>query len=490
VRESLAHKSELVAPQYLWVPDHVSTCGTEAIELAEQCGITLDPEQKLAINAIMAEDSAGQWVSLEACVIEPRQNGKTGGIVLPVVLADVFILGSGLIVWTSHRFRTSEESFRELVQVIQGNPDLDRRIKRISNENGSEGIEFINGSRVDFLARSKGSGRGLTGDRVVLDEAFDLSAAEMGSLLPTLSARPNPQVIYASSAGQEHSDVLRSIRDRGRAGNDPSLTYLEWCAPPGQCGTTACTHALHSPRCVLDDETRWQQANPAMGRRISVSFIRAERRAMAAAPDEFARERLGWWDDPVGMVPISAKGFAALILERDKPNGTPVFFINVAPGMRSASIGVAVRQDDITHVELADHRTGTDWLPQRCKELADNTDEDAVFTAWSAGAVGSMLPDLEAVGIKPELFSTHDMGRACGHLQKAVRDKTLTHSGDPLLLMALAGAAARDMGEGLWLWDRKKSTADISPLWALTGALWGNAIYGPDRSPVPQFYIA
>jgi hypothetical protein len=295
-------------------------------------------------------------------------------------------------------------------------------------------------------------------------------------------------VIYGSSAGQQHSEVLRSLRDRGRAGTDDSLVYIEWCAQTGPCGQPGCTHVVGSRRCVLDDEERWQQANPAMGKRINVAFVRKERRALT--PEEFARERLGWWDDPVGLVPITAKQWQSAVVVRDKPQGVPVFFINVTPGMRSASIGVAVRENDITHVELADHRHGTEWLAARCAELRDNNDDDAVFTVWAAGAVGSMLPDLESVGIKPELFSTQDMGKACGHLQKAIADKSFTHSGDELLSMAIAGAAARDMGEGLWLWDRRKSTADIGPLWAITGALWGHAIHGPDRSPVPMFYFA
>jgi phage terminase large subunit-like protein len=70
------------------------------------------------------------------------------------------------------------------------------------------------------------------------------------------------------------------------------------------------------------------------------------------------------------------------------------------------------------------------------------------------------------------------MGRACAHLQRLVQDKTLTHSDDPLFTAALAGAVKRDVGEGLWAWGRRKSTTDISPLVAVTGALWTLELHG------------
>ena len=52
----------------------------------------------------------------------------------------------------------------------------------------------------------------------------------MRALLPTLSARPNPQLWYTSTEGVgERSSKLGSLRKRGIAG-DPSLFYAEWSA--------------------------------------------------------------------------------------------------------------------------------------------------------------------------------------------------------------------------------------------------------------------
>lgn len=488
---AMADAPEMVPPAHISIPERTSSAGQETIDLAASCGIILDPEQCLAIDALLSEVAGGKWAALEGCVIESRQNGKTGGIILPIVLADLFLFGTQLIIWTSHRFKTSQESFHELRLVIEANDHLRKRVKHIRTANGDEGIDLITGSRVQFLARSKGSGRGLSGDRVILDEAYDLSAADMGSLLPTLSARPNPQVIYGSSAGQDHSEVLRNIRDRGRLGNDPSLVYIEWCAPgswdqpPCQLGHS-CNHVLGLPGCALDNPEFWRLANPAYERRIPHNFIAAERRGLS--PAEFARERLGWWDNPAaGTQPIDPRTWQACALNRPAPppHGTPrAFCIDVAYGMRSAAIGVATTYDGVPHIELADQRYGTGWVIDRVLELKANH-PGARFGGFANHAVGALVPDLARIGVELDKMNDSDMGRACAHIQKLTPDG-LTHADDPLLTVAIGGAVKREIGEGLWSWGRRKSITDISPLVAVTGALWMLA-QEPEKRPVPYF---
>jgi hypothetical protein len=58
---------------------------------------------------------------------------------------------------------------------------------------------------------------------------------------------------------------------------------------------------------------------------------------------------------------------------------------------------------------------------------------------------------------------------------------TLRHLGQEELDAAVEGAAKRPMGDA-WLWSRKNSTVDISPLVGCTLALWGSRT----RSKAPQ----
>lgn len=475
----------VTAPAHLWVPEHASSAAGEAIDLATSLGMILDGEQRLALEAILAEKANGQWAGFEAAVIAARQNLKTY-LLEALVLADLFLFGSNLVIWTAHLFPTTMEAFRDLKRVIESNAFVSRRVKRISEANGEESIELVSGQRLLFRARSKSGGRGLTGDRVILDEAFALGPSEMGSLLPTLSARPNPQVIYASSAGKTDSHVLRGVRDRGRAHNDPSLVYIEWCAPVVGCIDDRCDHRPGTPGCALDDIDAWRQANPALDRRLSIDRIAAERRALPAA--EFARERLGWWDEPPGNVaglPLNLWEASTLA----GPTGTLLALaVDVTPDLAFASISRASAVPAGVLLDLADHRRGTSWVAGEVARLRAGT---TVPVALDMGTPASVLND-ELAGLDDPIDTANpaasDVAHACSALLDGIIRRRVWHSDDPLLDAAVRGATRRAMGDGAWAWSRKNSQADISPLVAATLALWACG-QNPEPDAEPFMFV-
>lgn len=470
----------VTTPAYLWVPDHASSAAAEAADLAASVGMALDAEQRLALEAILAERPDGRWAGFEAAVIAARQNLKTY-LLEGVVLADLFLFGAELVVWTAHLFPTTMEAFRDLKQVIDANDHLRRRVKKISEANGEESFELIGGQRLLFKARSKSGGRGLSGDRVILDEAFALGPAAMGSLLPTMSARRNPQVIYASSAGQADSNVLRGVRDRGRAGNDPSLVYVEWCAPVTACANDRCDHRPGSPGCALDDVDLWQRANPALGRRISVDHILAERRALP--PEEFARERLGWWDEPVGAgggMPLGLwEGSAATA----RPGALLALAVDVTPDLAFSAIGRATMTRDGILLDVAAHKRGTSWVAEEVVRLRRDLGVPVVVDLGSTASV--VHDDLARLGVETLNPAARDVAQACSSLLDGMIRRTVWHSVDKRFDGAVKGASRRTLGDA-WAWSRRNSMADISPLVAVTLALWGTS--RPDDSPAPSVY--
>ena len=302
----------------------------------------------------------------------------------------LFITDERLVVWSAHEFPTAAEAFRDLDDLVTGCDYLRRRVRNIYRGNGDESIELMSGARLIFKTRTKGGGRGLSGRKVILDEGFALRPMHMGALLPTLSAQPDPQVLYGSSAGLAESDVLRGVRDRGRPGTDPRLAWIEFCAPPPSevCAAgDGCTHALGTPGCGCDKPELWQAANPALGRRITPEYIAAERRALP--PAEFGRERMGWWDDPLdGGTPISAAEWAGCADPQSAVTDPVALAFSVAPGGSSAAVAVAGRRaDGLGHGELVDHRPGTAWLVDRLMELADRH-HPCVLALNPAGAAG------------------------------------------------------------------------------------------------------
>jgi hypothetical protein len=461
----------LVEPAWLWVPPHVTSAGAEAADLAASAGLLLDPEQRLILDSILAERADGKWAALAAAVIEARQNGKSASLIA-VVLADLFLFGTRLSVWSAHEVNTSLEAFRDLKALIDGAPHLSKHVKAIHEANGKEAVELRSGQRLMFKARTRTGARGLSGDRVILDEAWALTAAMMGAVMPIMSAKTvtgNPQMVLVSSAGLASSAVLRTFRDRGRAGGDPSLVYVEWAAPVRPCADDWCDHRPRTRGCVLDDEEAWRQANPALERpgrvgRITLEYVRAERSLMP--PEEFVRERLGWWDEPA----TSQGGLPAESWEQCLRAGAIVgdveaIAVDVTPEFSHASVAVA----GAGGVELVAHERGTSWVAAVVSALRGDSSVPVVVDA--RGPAGVLARDLELSVplVKP---SGLDMAQACGGFLDGVVRSTLWHAGQLDLDVAVRGAKRVESGDS-FKWSRKSSSVDISPLVAATLAAWG-----------------
>lgn len=466
----------ITRPAHLWVPEHtVGSAGREAADLARSIGQEPDAEEELALDAILSERTDGRWASLEAAVICGRQNLKTWTLQMSV-LYDLYVRDVGLVVWTAHRFRTTQEAFRDIHTLVDSYDHLRKRVKKVRTANGEEGIELLSGARLDFLARTSGGGRGLSGDTVVLDEALYLTPTMMGALLPTLSARPDPHVRYGSSAGLRESEVLRMIRDRGRAGGDPSLVYVEWSTEPGGCGRPECDHKPGTRGCQLDDVAMWHAANPALGRRISVDYLSAERRALP--PKEFARERLGWWEDPPALGDGAIIPAEAWDERRDRDSEIVLgerlaFAVDVSWDRSVAWVAVCgTRPDGRPHVEIAATKPGTEWVVDWIAERVEQYEPVAVAFQASGAPVSSLLEDFRtAVGDLVLPIAGPDLGRSCGAFYDAATSGPLIHLGQQPLDDAVALAVVRPLSDA-WAWDRRKSPVDVAPLVAATCAYY------------------
>src|ERR1017187_6126617 len=179
-------------PRICSVPPSVSSTGEEAIELAAMAGLNLDPWQKFVLTESLNERPDSKWAAFEVGLVVSRQNGK-GGLLEARDLAGLFLLGERLIIHSAHQFDTSMEAFERLLALIEGTPELSKRVKHrgVIRSHGAEGIVLKNGQRIRFRTRTKGGGRGFTCDCLILDEAMIIPEAMHSALLPTLSARPN-----------------------------------------------------------------------------------------------------------------------------------------------------------------------------------------------------------------------------------------------------------------------------------------------------------
>ena len=390
-------------------------------------------------------------------------------------LTGLFLLeDERLIIHSAHQFDTSQEAFERLVALVEGSPQLSKRLaprgKGISRSHGAEGIRLRNGKRIRFRTRTKGGGRGFTCDCLILDEAMILPDAFVSATLPTLSSRPNPQVWYTGSAVDqeihEHGLVLTRVRERGLSGDDNSLFYAEWSA--------ADSVAEVSPA-MAEDPTAWALANPALGIRISLENVEHERREFGSNLRGFAVERLGAGDWPdltqeADRV-ISVEDWVAAADPASQIPGRLVFVFDVSPDRHGCISAAGIRADGKVHVEVIDHRAGTGWMVGRLLDLKKDH-KPAAIGCDAGGPAASLLPELEQHEreIKITELGAKELTQSSVLFFDSCVEHEVVHLDQEDLNLAVAGAAKRSLGDS-WAWSRKNSDVDISPLVSCSLAL-------------------
>ena len=236
----------LVEPRYAHFPESVRTDGDEVAGLNADAGYAPDGEQRMLLDGIFAKDAAGKSAAFACAILGCRQNIKTSTEKM-ACNGWLFLYHCNPIIWTGHEWDTVDEHFLDIVKIIEGDPWLDRQIKSVKNADRDKEIVTKRGGRMIFKTRTPDGGTGLTGEKVVLDDAWKVRHKHVSSLMPTLSARTmtgDPQVIYGSSAAHADSDVLHALVRRGRkaagsaagAARERKFMYVEWCAPPPAAG--------------------------------------------------------------------------------------------------------------------------------------------------------------------------------------------------------------------------------------------------------------
>jgi len=487
-------------PRIQHLPPSVGSLGKEVVELAALAGLYLDPwqawfiEQSCAVkDETFFNETSGEWqrkwAAFEVGLMVSRQNGK-GSILEARELAGLFLLGERTVVHSAHQFDTSKEHFLRMCQLLEGVPDFDREIDKITRSHGDEGITLKSGQRLRFRTRTKGGGRGWSPDFIALDEAMYLGPDQIKALMPSLSARPNPQIWYTGSAGDKESTQFGRVRARAMLGvkdaegfrrPDPRLMYAEW-------SIDGCTD-LCLPRCDEHDPPgkveSFAKANPGLGIRISVEHVESERRSMDA--ESFAQERLGVGDWPVEgdqWSVIKEESWRARIDDTSEitRDSIKVLGIDTSPNREFSSIAVCGENGQCLHVEITsdeirmDHRPGADWVVRRAKEIWDRARPDAVVIDKRSPA-GAFVDELESLGVTVIVPTTSEVGDGCGSFTSGVQPRKgevadIVHIDQLDLNEAVAGADKRPVGDK-WGWDKKNSATDITPLVAATLAAWG-----------------
>lgn len=441
------------------------TSAPDVVDMMRGYEMRLDPWQEHVLRPALAEYPDTRWAATRVGLSVPRQNGKTA-ILEAREMAGLLLFGEELIIHSAHEVKTALEAFQRIESYFENFDDLRRRVRRIVHARGSEEITLKTGQRLRFMARSTGAGRGFSADCIILDEAQILSEATFAAILPTLSARPNPQVWLTGTPPSEHQDgsVFQNLRNSGIQPGATGVYYAEWSSDPDVS---------------LDDRSAWASSNPAMGIRIREDFVQGERESMS--DDHFARERLGQWDVERGhsVIPMDTWELLGTDVPLDERSELALS-VDVNPERTRCSVAIAGLRLDIdpitrtpkerTHVEVIEYRQGVGWAVEYIAGVVSRRNVRAVVID-SVGPASSLIEPLRARGVLVTTTSTTQVGQACGQFYDAALEDRLRHFSQPQLNSALASARKRALRDS-WAWHRKDTT-DISPLVAVTLAYWG-----------------
>lgn len=348
-------------------------------------------------------------------------------------------------------------------------------IKQLYRRSGEEGVIFDNGSRIGLLSNTDRAGHGRTVDLAIKDEFFsDTDDRRDQALIPSMMARPYAQIITASTMGTDESAPLNQLVDTGRqatlASINEGIAYFEWSADPDD-----------DP----DDPEVWRRCMPALGYTLTEDVVRHARQTLSLP--EFWRAFLNVKNGRKANHIIPLDRWQACADTSSRPVGSVALAFDISPDRQSGALAIAGNSSTSgLHIEVTDHRKGTGWMVERIAEIAARNDISSIVCDPVSPA-NSLLADLEAKGLTIRKVTTREATASCGALYDAVLNGKLKHIDQPSLNAAVDGVDKRTVNDA-WMWSRKSSNVDISPLVACTLARFAHCTEVP-LSPISMDHL-
>jgi phage terminase large subunit-like protein len=422
--------------------------GGELIDLATDLKVDLMEWQKFALIHTHKVKPDGRWASPVNTIVVARQNGKSF-LQLIRILGGLFLWDEKLQIGSAHRLSTSLEQFRAMVQMIEGNDNLAKQVKKIRWQHGGEEIETMTGNR--FIVRAGGSAaRGVSRPSTIhLDELREMTDIEsFASLRYTLMAAQNPMVMAYTNAGDSASIVLNSFRDRALAsigGVQDDIGYFEWSAPTDEISVENARHA-----------------NPSMGTLIHADNVRS---VLNDPPDVVMTEVLCRWVVAINSAVDSAAWGNCLDKAADlDPDKLTWLAIDLSPDRRHASLVGAQKLGNEKFIVKLLH-TWTNELQLDDKAIANELADYArkyptEYVLYSRKTSGAVAARLAPAGI-PVFDMDNAYPQACDEMLSAINSGRLKHRGQSQLSEEVLAAVQLRRGDGGWVIGRRASQSVV-----------------------------
>lgn len=409
-------------------------------------------------------ERAGELRFRQCVVSMGRQNGKS------LLAASLGIWGllrspGNYVVGIASSAEQARIVYDRTMFVIRNNKSLSAMFEKLTD---TRGIKAKDGGKYEIKAAKSGALQGLPVSVGLVDELHLLPSSLWTDLVNGTGGRKNGIVIGITTAGDENSELLKTLYDTGdkSVAGDPQYErfgFFCWEAP----------EAL-----VPDDDAtllEWlKDANPALQTgRLDAENILSDVRSMP--PQDVIRYRLNRFVAGTSVF-ISPAMWQACSRGFEEPlklgDTRPVFAIDRSPDWHYATIAIAVKGDKgVTETELVASivKPTLEQLVHLCVQLSRYSPQTYIMDGYALKELGQ---ELKKRGMPVTIATQGDIINASSMLYAKIAQRKISHSSDPLLSVQFPRTIRKNIGEQFRI-SRKDSSVEIDAVMATLLACYG-----------------
>ncbi|SDN79315.1 terminase [Geodermatophilus sp. DSM 45219] len=467
------------AARHVVLPSGITSTGWPAVEQQlREFGVEFDEWQQGLSRAVLGKRADGLYAATVGGVVLsiPRQVAKT--FLVSRLIFALCVLFPGLkVLWTAHHNRTITNTFRGLQGFAQ-HPKVAPFLAHngIRTANGEQEIRFLNGSIIMFGAREQGFGRGFDEvDIEVFDEAQILTEKALEDMVAATNQTRHPHGALLFYMGTPPRPA-----DPGEAFSLKRTKALE-----GKTEDTLFVECSADPDADPDDHKQWAKANPSFPHRTPLSSMLRLRENLPS-DEAWLREALGIWETAMGKGVIPGPSWKSAEDEHSIAVDRFALGVECGPDLAYASVAMAgVRPDGRWHFEMVEDQhtkgAGVSWLVPYIEKYVELNPQIRAIMVDVGGPIKALLEKrnnghwyFKDTQVLVTPIRVTELGSACTTVLSGIITQDLFHIGQPQFSAAALSAGKRPLGDtGMWVWSRKLSHSDITPVQAATLALSG-----------------
>lgn len=408
-------------------------------------------------------ERAGELRFRQCVVSMGRQNGKS------LLAASLGIWGllrspGNYVVGIASSAEQARIVYDRTMFVIRNNKSLSAMFEKLTD---TRGIRAKDGGKYEIKAAKSGALQGLPVSVGLVDELHLLPSSLWTDLVNGTGGRKNGIVIGITTAGDENSELLKTLYQTGdkAVAGDPQYErfgFFCWEAP----------EAL-----VPDDDAtllEWlKDANPALQTgRLDAENILSDVRSMP--PQDVIRYRLNRFvaGTSIFISPAMWQACARPFGDHlDLGDTRPIFAIDRSPDWQYATIAVAIKgEQGITQTELVASivKPTLEQLVHLCLQLSRYSPQTYIMDGYALKELGQ---ELKKRGMQVTVATQGDIINASSLLYAKIAQRKIRHSSDPLLSVQFPRTIRKNIGEQFRI-SRKDSSVEIDAVMATLLAVY------------------